>query len=117
MVALDREAEVDQSPMACRLLGRGAERVHLREGPHDELSTVPDALKREARGPRDTLVQEDRRAAAGLADQLRATAVRGDERCLGRGERNVVVALRVDAVDAKWPGDADRYLDCADKVL
>jgi len=43
--------------------------------------------------------------------------MRGHERRLGGGERDVEVSDGVSAVDAQRPGDADRQLDGADVVL
>lgn len=43
--------------------------------------------------------------------------VAGDERCLCRGEGNILIAVGIQAVDAQQPGEPDRQPQNADEIF
>src|SRR5262249_54438692 len=98
-------------------LGLAAEVVDVLGCPQDKQANFSQRGKGEAGGPADALVEQDCRAAAGLAEQLATATVRGDQRRLGRRQGNVVVALREQAIDTQRTGQSDGNLHSADEVL
>ena len=117
VVALDSDAQVAELAEAGGGLGLAAEVLDVFRRPQHEQPRLGQTDEGEAGRPADALVEQHRRAAAGIAEQLATAAVGGHQCRLRRGQRDVVVAAGKDAVDAQRPRQADRHLHRADEVL
>ena len=117
VVALDGDAQVVELAEPRGALGGRAEVLHVFGGPEDEQAGLAQVVEREPRSAADAFVEEDGRAATGLGEQMTPSAVRGDERRLGRRQGHVVVAAGVQTVDPQRASQADGNLDGADEVF
>src|SRR5262249_2691964 len=111
------ETQVAQSAVARRTLGMATKLLDLRRRPQDKAAAFLQIAKGKAGCTTDALVEQHCRAAADLGEELGTAVVGRDQGRLGRGQRNVIISLREQSVDAQGTGDADRHLDRADEVL
>jgi hypothetical protein len=85
---------------------------------HSPNARASRALANRKQGsPLHPVVEDRRLDAARRVQQLHPAVVAGDQRSLGRRQRDVELALRVLAVDEQRSGDADRHLGDADELL
>jgi hypothetical protein len=85
--------------------------------PAAERARLAGALEQEAGSALHAVVDDGRLHAAGRVQQLHPAVVARDQRALGRGQRDVELALRVLAVDQQRACDADRHLRDPDELL
>ncbi len=85
--------------------------------PDAEVASLAGAGEDEDRSALHRVVDHRRLDAAGVAGQLHAAVVAGDESALRGRHRHPVLTLGVLTVDQQRTGEADRDLGCADEAL
>ena len=100
----------------CRLCC-GLERFDVIHDPFHEQPCVDQAVKDKGWRADHALVQQRGADAAGFCRRIGAPPVGRDQGRLCRGQRDVVIAVGVQAVDAQRADDADGDFHSADEVF
>jgi hypothetical protein len=108
--------DVEQLADARRRLGRLADLGHVRVDPVAEVARLAGRVEDEHRRALHAVVDDRARHAAGEVEHLDAAVVGGDERALGRRQRDEELALACSPLTER-PGEADRHLRHAGEVL